>query len=593
MALDSTLKELEQAQLIRRSDDPELTYLFKHTLTQELACESLLLKTRRTIHARVAAAIEQAYDAESREVAAVLAHHYSAAGNDTKTVHFAALAGDAAARVYANTEAIGFYSLAIEAARRSQESSRRIAELYLKHGRCLELLGHFRKATADYVEMQGIGRERGDRELELKGLIAEATATSIPTRDSDPAKGRTLSERALVLAREAGDREAEARILWNLLLTDIYHGGDYREAIRHGEESLAIARELGLREQIAYSLHDLFVAYATSGQFDKARAARTEASAIWRELANKPMLSESLGGLSVLEMAQGNYDAAFALASEGYSISRSIGNLGGQETSAYFLALVYMERGEWGNALSTLHEGLGPEGRESIEGPGMSIAGLIGWIYANTGDYVRARDWLTRGLRAGSASNTLRHVWLCALLTRLELQAGHVEAAAAAFLNGPVVATLGEYVRIFPASAPEIYLAAAELALAQGDTEHALVLLEEVEGHMREIGMRLRLPEVLWVKGRALAASGQTDRALEQLRAAHELARAIHSRLSLHMILPSLRTLEAEGGHGEEVETLDAETRELQEYISEHLPVELRRSPSSAALAHPALSSPS
>ncbi len=56
--LFTQLAQLESAQLIRRLADEDLTYLFKHALTQEAAYQSLLLKTRREMHLRVAATIE-------------------------------------------------------------------------------------------------------------------------------------------------------------------------------------------------------------------------------------------------------------------------------------------------------------------------------------------------------------------------------------------------------------------------------------------------------------------------------------------------------------------------------------------------------
>jgi predicted ATPase len=55
------LSELEEAGLVRRLDESEPGYLFKHTLTQESAYQSLLNRTRRDIHLNVASVYEDLY----------------------------------------------------------------------------------------------------------------------------------------------------------------------------------------------------------------------------------------------------------------------------------------------------------------------------------------------------------------------------------------------------------------------------------------------------------------------------------------------------------------------------------------------------
>jgi predicted ATPase len=116
--LHTLLTELESAQLIRRADDPDLAYLFKHTLSQETAYASLLLRKRREVHRRVAQSIERLYADRLDDYAALLARHYAEVGDDAKTLEYATRAGDAAMRIYANAEAVTHYSLALEVAPR-------------------------------------------------------------------------------------------------------------------------------------------------------------------------------------------------------------------------------------------------------------------------------------------------------------------------------------------------------------------------------------------------------------------------------------------------------------------------------------------
>ncbi len=54
---------------------PELEYIFKNALTQEVAYESLLKKKRRELHEQVGRAIEEIYATRIEEHYEVLAHH--------------------------------------------------------------------------------------------------------------------------------------------------------------------------------------------------------------------------------------------------------------------------------------------------------------------------------------------------------------------------------------------------------------------------------------------------------------------------------------------------------------------------------------
>src|SRR5919202_1691026 len=161
MDLDTTLAEIENAQLVRRLDEFDPAYFFKHNLTQETAYHSLLLKKRREIHRRVAETIEQFYPDQLDEYAGRLAQHYAQAGDDAKTLEYATRAGDASAPTYANAETLASYALAIQSAIRLNAPTEQLSAVYLKRGRVLEHSGRYDEALANYQEMQRLAHERG------------------------------------------------------------------------------------------------------------------------------------------------------------------------------------------------------------------------------------------------------------------------------------------------------------------------------------------------------------------------------------------------------------------------------------------------
>jgi tetratricopeptide (TPR) repeat protein len=579
--LEDQLLQLENAQLIRRLAEEEAAYLFKHTLSQETAYNSLLVKRRREVHRQVAGSIERLYADRLDEYSALLARHYAEAGDDAKTLEFATRAGDAAARIYAGSEAVENYSLALEVAQKlprlgEPSGLETLQSLFLKRGRTLELLSRFGDAAANYDEMEAAAVASGERPFVLAALIAKATIRAIPGSARDSVQAQELSDRALELARELGDRKAEAKVLWNLLLLNVYSGGDAKQAVVYGERSLAIAREFNLREQMAYTLHDLFVAYAYLGDIDKARSVRVEAGKLFRELNNQPMLAESLSGLSLLQFLLGDSDQAISLGREAFQISQRIGNLGGQGFSGMTLGLIYFEQGDFESTIRAIEDAIPIVRAGGLEGNGMSPFASLALVYATLGDHERARDLLRSTFQRETAKLPVQRIWLSALLTRIELLAGNLDAARTAFREGPVVASLDNFARMFPAGAPQIHLASCELKLAEEDWAGAIEVADSLLAHLQALKERAFVPEALLLKSQGLLRIGKMEIAKEMLEVACTEAKAMSARRVLWRILLALSRFEAEAGHQTQAEILRDEARVIVQYIAAHAPGDLR-----------------
>jgi predicted ATPase len=93
---------------------PELEYIFKHALTQEVAYNSLLLKRRSEIHQKIAEAIEKLYAERLEEYFEMLAYHYYKGEDSKKAVQYLKFSGNKAIRKYSVGEAYRFYTEAID-----------------------------------------------------------------------------------------------------------------------------------------------------------------------------------------------------------------------------------------------------------------------------------------------------------------------------------------------------------------------------------------------------------------------------------------------------------------------------------------------
>ena len=106
------------------SEAPDLSYIFKHAVTQEVAYNLMLYSQRRQLHQAVAEWIEQNHTDNLESYYTLLAHHWShaaempdAARNERaieKAVEYLEKAGEQAMQNFANTEAIQFYTHALE-----------------------------------------------------------------------------------------------------------------------------------------------------------------------------------------------------------------------------------------------------------------------------------------------------------------------------------------------------------------------------------------------------------------------------------------------------------------------------------------------
>ena len=77
---EELLRELTTLELIHeRRLYPELAYMFKHALTQDVAYASLLVQRRKELHGRIGLAIEELYADRLPEHYEMLAHHFSLA----------------------------------------------------------------------------------------------------------------------------------------------------------------------------------------------------------------------------------------------------------------------------------------------------------------------------------------------------------------------------------------------------------------------------------------------------------------------------------------------------------------------------------
>jgi class 3 adenylate cyclase/tetratricopeptide (TPR) repeat protein len=116
-ALPDYLTHLENQELtILDAPAPDISYLFKHIITQEVAYNLLLFSQRRSLHRAIAEWYESSFMQDIVTYYPVLAHHWKQADVPQKAVEYLEKSGEMALRNGTYREAIQFFSQALDKA---------------------------------------------------------------------------------------------------------------------------------------------------------------------------------------------------------------------------------------------------------------------------------------------------------------------------------------------------------------------------------------------------------------------------------------------------------------------------------------------
>jgi class 3 adenylate cyclase/tetratricopeptide (TPR) repeat protein len=549
---------------------PELEYNFRHEMVHEVVYHSLVRRDRQALHLATGEALESLYADRLDEFAPTLGLHFEEGNDEDRAVRYLSVAGDNAAGQYANQEARMFYSRAIrilvEKPALDEEQTQQLIHLYLSRGRALELMGRYEQALDNYLDMEKQAQQRQDQKMALASLMARTIVYSTPTPVIDPAAAEASATRALDLAQSLGDQAAEAKVHWALMLRSFFENMP-EEARRHGDRSLALARQLNLREQLAYTLSDLanFV-YMAQGEFERGIEALQEAEVLWRELGNLPLLSNALVYMGFINYFAGRFELALQETDEAYRISQSIDNYWGEAFSRGVSALTLLELADGSQVNSRLEEAA-----RLIDQSGFAaLKPITQELRAKMHDELGAIETAYQyALGAVKEAENEFQFWLPMSLGALAstlIAKGELEPAGQVVERAEEIARqTGMFIDIAFSTMP-----AAELALARGDFQAALESAETLLGVARETDAQTFLPHGLYDKGQAMLAMGRTDEAEEALQEANQWAERLGSRRVWWKCLASLAEIAAERGDEAQAEAYRGQARDIIDFIAEH-----------------------
>jgi class 3 adenylate cyclase/tetratricopeptide (TPR) repeat protein len=309
--LAPSLSLLERADLIReRTADPDLEYLFKHALTQEVAYAGLVKRERQQLHERVAHAIETQLGHRIGEFTEVLAHHWARAGISDQAVQYLRLAGAKAVERYAVEEADHFYTQAYELLadrERTPAEDRTLCEMLVEWMVVQYYRADFPRVVALLERHEDDFVRVGDPGLSGMALAWRGNAESILMH----------LERAFALLDDAisiGQRHDDATVLAHAITWKawaLFFAGRMAETVDIADELPPLIERLpDDRYVVLKSQGAVALAHATLGNVEETRRIADELQYLGERTGSARALSIAHSVRCCLGMLTGDWDGA-------------------------------------------------------------------------------------------------------------------------------------------------------------------------------------------------------------------------------------------------------------------------------------------
>ncbi len=431
-ALDA-LDELRAARLVEPM--PDGRYSFDHSLTMEVAFREVGEPRHRTLHRRVAEALEALHRDRPDEVAGIIAAHFAEGGAPERATAYALRAGHHAATVAAWTEAVAFYEQALLGASPAQR-----LDILLALGDALYNRGENARASETFREALGLARDpaRATRaRLSLAGtLIPQARYAEVIELVRDIAATGDQAQRAQALFR------------WGTALS--LEGADLAEAALRLREAERLVAEQPEPDPVALAQVRFELGSGAAQQGDLPRAVAyyheamivadgapdsvaPEGALIWRILARNNLAYH----LHLL----GDLEAATRYAAEGLRLAEERGALGMLPYLRSTQGEIALARGDLDGAEAAFAEGLALAERTGVPERIAGLTANLGLVAQRRGLTSLAIHRLSAALARADALGTCHlaaqvRIWLAPLLPPAEARAALAQARAIAESGG-------------------------------------------------------------------------------------------------------------------------------------------------------------
>ncbi|MBD3277367.1 MAG: tetratricopeptide repeat protein [Candidatus Aegiribacteria sp.] len=354
------------AGLTLQSDLSDLEYIFKHTLIREVSYDSILRKRRTRLHDEIGNIMEELHRNRLEALSGILAHHFTMGKNWQKAIRYSIMAGERAAAEYRNQNALerfqdaleimaehsagdpettadccrsagkvydrlGDYEKALESYERASEESRDInliAEVSVLIADILYTQGDIEQSAMKMDELEEMlsGEELCNDEVLIRMQCSRAWAHCVA---GEIEKAMQKAERAVKLSKDLIDctdntRNHKLGFAYNTLATVHWAAGDFRLAGEYYFKALGIARDQGMKREIAVTLGNLGLVSVKMGKYNQAIDYFEKQRVTSMEIGDKLLLASSIGESAMVLASTGKLTKATELLEEYIGLSEEM-----------------------------------------------------------------------------------------------------------------------------------------------------------------------------------------------------------------------------------------------------------------------------
>lgn len=510
--VDRSVTELLRRGIFVERDPSSRTLAFSHALIQDASYSTMLLRTRRELHGRVAEYLVDTSPDTPHEIA----RHLVDSGDQEAAFPYLIEAGEQSSRSMALADAIRFYTTALDNIPGNPDP-----ELVVKAhdglGVAYSLIPDLSQSEAAYQALADYADSAGRPSAKVKALNRLALNTAM--LGGDVTGAHRYLEDAYTVAKEAGDEFGLAEYHMNACVISGF-SGDLEASVRHDEETAKQGEALGVDEIRIEGLVRLATNAVWLMDFDKAEQALEEAIKAAEESDDLMRLTlVQVMGSSRMRLREGDTETALQILAENTETLKRYPSFYTPFAMTLTGTLLY-DRGEVEDGLSLVSEihrdVIAQQANLYIAVTAAALVRMYGSLQLAE-RLPELRSSAVEAIQAPLGNYLASTVW--ADLGYANLAMGDIDSAEDDFANGLAAVSATQYWE-----KPRLLIGSALVAKEVGDQDEAHRLLDEAQAFLLEKELRLFDGELNHARGKVLMTEDRHAEALERLSGAFESA---------------------------------------------------------------------
>lgn len=344
---EKSLKELQVREFVLRHlptnvGDKKLNfekeYIIKDSLVYDVVYSTLLLSQREKLHKEIGETIESLITNYDTNFVEILADHFEKGKVWDKALYYNRKAADKAKNIFANEEAIYYYTRTLSFANEEKTDSIELAKIYESLGEVYSLIAKYSMAIDNYNQSLRYYSEpfANSRVCYKCGQVYE--------RWGKYDESLELFNNGLKMLEDAKESLHSAIIYAGMGMV-YYRQGDYLKANSLSLHALQILEKEGNESDIADTYNNLGIIQCKMGDLVKSFDYHKKCLDIRENIGHLTGLAASNNNLGYLYQLQNNLDTAIEYYSQSIRLCEKIGNLHGLAMTYNNLSQLYNDKG--------------------------------------------------------------------------------------------------------------------------------------------------------------------------------------------------------------------------------------------------------